>query len=269
LIASGYDFFWDVANSSRLVARGNKLHFAGSVMGGTILYGTATDGRWTTHPVGFPRELAIMGYSTIAELSSGRVVLVAQGLAADSPRAHDAVSGLYAIATDDGGVTWSTPVPISSLASEPAYDARLLPETRGGVLRLLWYQMTDSAGAPTLRVSLGGSPGRVRLAESRDGGRSWKQLAPSEPVPFADGLQVEAMSDSSFLVVLADRVDEQILLTTWMNGWRPFGYIDAKPEPMHPVIGRDDAQRLVLSWGTIRGPMKWFLSMSTTLTPCD
>jgi hypothetical protein len=179
------------------------------------------------------------------------------------------VSGLYAIATEDDGATWSVPVPISSLASEPAYDARLLPETRDGVLRLVWYQMTDSAGNPTARMALGGSPGRVRLAESHDGGRSWRQLAPSQPLRFADGLQAQALSDTSVLVVLADRIDEQIVFTTWAKGWRPLSYIDAKPEPVEPVIGRDDAQRLVLSWGTIRRPLRWFLSMSTTLTPCD
>lgn len=266
LIVGPHDLFWDLANTSPLLAHGDTLHFVFSMFGGSVVLARGINGVWDTTRVGFPPDRPIMGYPSMVVTASGRIVVAAVGAAEESTSGR-VIARLYATASDDGGASWSSIVPVSTLPREPVYDVRLLAET-SGVLRALWFQTTDVLGRPTFALPLGGATGRVGLAESRDGGESWRDLPPSDVLEYADGFQVEQMNDSTLVVVLADRRDDRLALATWSKRWGRFAFVDAKPKPAFPVFGRDDAQRLVLSWVTERGPAKWFLSAVTTLTDC-
>jgi hypothetical protein len=154
---------------------------------------------------------------------------------------------------------------ISTGDAEPAYDFQLLESSAR--LYALWFQQTDSLGSPALTANISNSPGRIYIAESDDAGITWRQLAPTVLLQNADGLQAMVADDGTLIVAIADRVEEEILLTTWKGDWRPFARIPAAPNPAHPALGRGDAQRPVLTWGTRRSD-GWIVTMITTLTPC-
>lgn len=264
-VATGHRYYWSSANTSALVTRGGTLHLVVSTVNEGLTYLHATDGRWTEQHVGI--SSLYYGYPNIAVLPSGRLVIVAQGLSKRGRPEGSSESGVFATRSDDGGASWSTPRLVSTANAEPAYDHHLLLDARGRLL-IVWYQQTDSSGRPAERVALGNSPGRVQIAASTDGGASWRQLAPSALLPNADGLTVMQMDDGRLLVALADRVDEQIIITTWNDGWHPFAGIPASPGPFHPILGRGDAQRPVLTWGARRSH-EWVTTVMTTLTPCS
>jgi hypothetical protein len=262
-VATGHKYYWSSANVSELVRGGRTLHFVVSTTGTGLTYFHASDGQWTEQHVGI--SSLYYGYPQLAVLPGGRLVLVVQGV---SNRGRDgwAESGVFVSRSDDEGLTWTTPALISTADAEPAYDFQLL--SARDRLYALWFQQTDSSGSPALTPNISNSPGRVYIAESVDGGATWRQLAPSALLLNADGLQSMVGDDGSLIVTLADRVEEEILLTTWRNGWRPFARIPASPNPFHPTLGRGDAQRPVLTWGT-RRPHGWVITMMTILAPCS
>jgi hypothetical protein len=176
-------------------------------------------------------------------------------------------SGFFATWSDDDGVTWSTPVPISRFDDGPAYDARLLIDDRD-VLSAFWYQQTDSTGEPAKGTSLGGSPGRIHAAQSMDRGVTWQRSTPTTVIDNGDELRVLLRADRSVLVVVADRSGKRMLAATWSHGWSPFTTIEAEPDPFIPALGTDDAQRPFLTWG-IRRSRYWRGTMLTTLAPCS
>lgn len=262
-VATGRKYYWGASTLSSLVMQGRTLHFVVSTRNEGLRYFHGTDGVWTEQQVGIPSPY--FGYPSLAVLESGRLVLITQG-PSNRGRPGWGESGVFVARSDDGGATWTKPALVSTADGEPAYDHQLLPDARGG-LHVLWFQQTDSLGNPALHPNLGNSPGRVHIAESLDGGVSWRQLAPTALLRNADGLVSLVSSDGTLIVALADRVDERILLTTWNGGWRSFARIAAAPDPFHPALGWGDAQRPLLTWGT-RRPHGWVATMVTTLTPC-
>jgi hypothetical protein len=205
-----------------------------------------------------------MGYPHLAVLSSGRLVLMVQGLLAQPPAPP--TSAVYITASDDRGKSWSTPIPISSVDESPAFDARLVTDDRDR-LYAFWYQQTDDRGRPASGVALGGSPGRIFAAQSFDNGVMWQRGRATSLLANANELQVLPRRDHSVLAVVADAVGERMLISTWSNGWSPFTVIDAKPAPVNPSLGTDDAQRPLLTWA-IRRTHDWLGTMVTTLVPC-
>jgi hypothetical protein len=266
VVQSGRGYMWNQAHASRLVMQGDTLHFAVTTLDGSNIYVHGVNGHWMTRIVDVPRRLQMLGYPRIAVLPNRRIVLIAQGIAIRPPEKLG-LSGVYATWSDDGGESWVPPVLVSSRDAEPAYDMQLLPEVNG-VLRAFWYQVTDTLGHPSTDISLSGAPGRIHLAESIDGGQSWRQLPASELLPSGFALDVLQMDINTVLVVLVDRRKARLPITTWSGVWRPFSFINAQADPMFAFLGRYDAQRLVLTWGTVEGPPTWFLSRVTTLTPC-
>ena len=263
LIATDGTVMWNSANISPLVAHGRSVHLVVGIMGEGLRRFRLDTGAWTNAHVDIPREY--MGYPSLAILSSGRMVLIVLGGVFGPPPQY--TSGFFATWSDDGGTTWSTPVPISTLADGPAYDARLLVDDRDK-LYTFWYQQTDSTGEPARGLSLGGSAGRLHAAQSIDGGVTWLRTAPTTLIDNADELRVLLRPDRSVLAVVADRSGKRMLLTTWSNGWSPFTTIEAKPDPFIPALGTDDAQRPYLTWG-IRRTRSWRGTMLTTLVPCS
>lgn len=262
-IASGHRYVWDSFTVTQLVMRNRSLSFAVSTMGEGITFFRAVDGQWTSHPV--PLPTGFFGYPGIVVLPKGRIVLVVQG---GSARVKNGIGGsaVFITRSDDDGVTWSAPLLVSKADGEPAFDHQLLIDSNRR-LRVLWFRHEDSLGIPGTQISLTNSSGRVHIAESTDDGITWQELAPSAYLPNADGLQAMQLESGTVLVTLADRVAERILLTSWNGSWQPFASIEAAPNPFHPILGRGDAQRPVLTWGT-RRPHNWVITMITTLTGC-
>lgn len=261
-LATGHKYYWSAATVSPLVLRGRTLHFVVSTSGEGLTYFRASEGRWAVQHVGIP--IVYNGYPSLAVLPSGRLVLLVQG---PQKRGREgwSESGVFISRSDDAGLTWTTPVLISTGDAEPAYDFQLLESSAR--LYALWFQQTDSLGSPALTANISNSPGRIYIAESDDAGITWRQLAPTVLLQNADGLQAMVADDGTLIVAIADRVEEEILLTTWKGDWRPFARIPAAPNPAHPALGRGDAQRPVLTWGTRRSD-GWIVTMITTLTPC-
>ncbi|HET9728950.1 MAG TPA: sialidase family protein, partial [Acidimicrobiia bacterium] len=263
-VGSDRRYYWSSSTVSPLVMRGRTLHFVVSTKGEGLTYFHSVGAGWSAQHVGISN--LYYGYPGLAVLPSGRLVLVSQG-PSKRGRPGWGESGVFATRSDDGGVAWSAPVLVSTADGEPAYDHQLLLDGNGA-LHAIWFQQTDSLGNPALHPNLGNSPGRVHVAESVDGGITWRQLAPSALLQNADGLVSMVGDDGSLIVALADRVDERLLLTTWKGSWRPFARIPAAPNPGHPALGRGDAQRPVLTWGT-RGPHGRVITMMTMLTTCS
>jgi hypothetical protein len=263
LIATDGTVIWNSANVSPLLVHGGSIHFVVGVMGEGLRHFRLDSGVWTNRRVEVPRDY--MGYPNLAILSSGRMVLIVLGGVFGPPPEY--TSGFFATWSDNGGVTWSTPIPISTLADGPAYDARLLIDDRD-ILYAFWYQQTDSTGQPARGTSLGGSPGRIHAAQSMDRGVTWQRSAPTALIDNADELRVLLRPDRSVLAVVADRLGKRMLAATWSHGWSPFTTIEAEPDPFTPALGTDDAQRPFLSWG-IRRSRSWRGTMLTTLVTCS
>jgi hypothetical protein len=262
-VASGHKYYWASSTVSPLVLHDAVIHLAVSTAGEGITYIHGRADHWTARRIVLPTA-AYYGYPNLAVLPSGRLVLVMQG---PSGTKQNGVGGaVFTSHSDNGGESWSAPLLISTAAGEPAFDHQLVMGA-AGALRVIWFQQTDSSGEPAKQVALGNSTGRVHIAESTDGGERWHLLAPTALLPNVDGLQVMLADDGSLLVALANRVDQQILLTRWSGTWRPFASIPAAPAPFHPVFGRGDAQRPVLTWGS-RRTHEWVTTMITTLTLC-
>jgi hypothetical protein len=261
-VATGHRYYWSSASVSQLVMHDGILHLAVATLGQGIFYLHGAGGRWAVQRIGSASPL--LGYPNLAVLASGRLVLVVQSPSGTVTRGVG--SGAFALHSDDGGATWSPPQLISTVDAEPAYDHQLLLDPLGR-LHAVWFQQTDSSGEPATQANLSNSPGRVHIAESVDNGLTWRGLPPSDFLPNADGLQTMQADDGSILVALADRAGERILLTTWRDGWRPFSGIPAAPNPFHPIFGRGDAQRAVLTWGSRRAH-EWVVTLFTTLTSC-
>ena len=263
LISTNGTVMWNSANISPLIVHGQTIHLVVGMMGEGLRHFRLDNGVWTNRRMGISSEH--MGYPNLAILSSGRTVLIVLGiLFGPSPQY---TSGFFATWSDDDGVTWSTPIPISTFADGPAYDARLLVDDRD-VLYAFWYQQTDSTGQPARGTSLGGSPGRIHAAQSMDRGVTWQRSAPTELIDNAEELRVLLRPDRSVLVVVADRSGKRMLAATWQHGWSPFTTIEAEPDPFIPALGTDDAQRPFLTWG-IRRARYWRGTMLTTLVPCS
>jgi len=262
LIATEGTVLWNSANISPLVVHGRSIHLVVDMMGEGLRHFRLDTGVWTNRRVGISSEY--MGYPNLAILSSGRMVVIVLGSIAGPSSEYR--SGFLATRSDDDGVTWSTPSPISSFDDGPAFDARLLIDDRD-VLYAFWYQQTDSTGQPARGTSLGGSPGRIHAAESMDHGITWQRSTPTPLIDNADELRVLLRPDRSVLVVVADRSGKRMLATTWSHGWSPFTTIEAEPDPFIPALGTDDAQRPFLTWG-IRRARYWRGTMLTTLVPC-
>jgi hypothetical protein len=271
LIPANHRFMWGLGTVSTLVARRDTLHLVAMGEGSNLIYLRRAHGEWTAHKVDVPLEAITGGYPSLTVLSDGRLVLVAQGPAVDTAKRSkpggQLTSRAFATWSDDGGVSWARSVALSSSDAEPAHEFHLL-QSPNGVLRAIWYQMTDSLGVPAQQSSLGGSPGRVHIAESRDRGARWRLLAPSPLLNNAYSLDAQPLDSTTLAIVLVDRAAEEVLLTTWSNEWRPFVHIKSQRDPQATLFGRDDAQRLVLTWATEQGPPRWFLSMVMTLTAC-
>ena len=253
---------WHSAMVSPLVARGRSLHLVVGIQGEGLRYVRSESGVWSDHRVRIPS--AYMGYPHLAMLRSGRLVLMVQGpLALPGIRATSAV---YVTTSDDRGLSWSPPMPISRVEHSPAFDARLVADGRD-VLSAFWYQQTDKQGRPAQGVTLGGSPGRIYVTQSFDRGVTWRTPAPTALLENASELQVLLRRDGSVLIVLADDVGERMLISTWSHGWSPFTVLDARPAPVNPSLGTDDAQRPFLTWG-IRRSHDWLGTILTRLVPC-
>lgn len=261
-LAGGHRYYWTSANVSQLLLVGRTLHFAVSTQGEGISYFRGSGDRWTVSLVGIPSTY--ISYPSLAVMPSGRVVLIMQG---GSPKVTNGISSsVYATRSDDGGATWSPAQLVSSAESEMAFDFELVLNP-AGTLHALWFQQTDPLGSPVARPNVGNSPGRVHIAESRDGGVTWRVLPASPLLANADGLQVLQTGDGSIVAALADRVAEQILVTRWNGRWLPFARIGAAPDPLHPALGWGDAQRLILTWGS-RRTHDWYTTFITELTSC-
>ena len=261
-LAGGHRYYWTAANVSPLLLVGRTLHFVVSTQGEGISYFRGSGNRWKVSLVGIPSRY--VSYPSIAVMPSGRIVLIVQG---GSPKVPNGISSsVYATHSDDAGISWTPPQLVSSPGSEMAFDFALLMNA-AGTLHALWFQQTDSLGNPAVRPNLGNSPGRVQIAESRDGGVTWRLLPPSPLFANADGLQVVQTGDGSIVAALANRVAEQILVTRWNGRWLPFARIAAAPDPLHPALGWGDAQRLILTWGSRRAH-DWYTTLVTELTSC-
>ena len=265
LITTDGTVMWNSANISPLVVHGRSIHLVVDMMGEGLRHFRLDSGVWTNRQVDIPREY--FGYPNLAILSAGRMVLIVLGIVRGPSSRY--TSGFFAAWSDDDGVTWSTPVPISSFADGPAFDARLLIDDRD-VVYAFWYQQTDSTGEPARSTSLGGSPGRIHVAQSMDRGVTWQRSAPTALIDNADELRVllRPPPDRSVLVVVADGSGKRMLAATWSHGWSPFTTIAAEPDPFIPALGTDDAQRPFLTWG-IRRSRDWRGTMLTTLVPCS
>ena len=253
---------WIAAAVSPLVARGRTLHLMVGIEGEGLRYVRSDADVWTARHVNIPSPY--MGYPHVAVLSSGRLVLMIQGLLAQPPAPP--TSAVYITMSDDRGESWSTPIPISSVDESPAFDARLIADDRD-ILYAFWYQQTDEQGRPARGVALGGSPGRIFAAQSFDNGVTWQRGRATPLVANANELQVLLRRDRSVLTVVADGAGERMLISTWSNGWSPFTVIEAKPAPVNPSLGTDDAQRPLLTWA-IRRTHDWLGTMATSLVPC-
>ena len=261
VLATNGTIMWNSAQISPLVARGRSLHLVVGVQGEGLRYVRSAGDVWTDHHVTIPSDY--QGYPHIAVLSSGRLVLMVQGNV-DAPARS--ISGFLITRSDDGGQSWSPPVAISTPAEGPGYDGRLVVDERD-ILSAFWYQQTDSLGRPAERLALGGSPGRIYATQSFDRGLTWRPARPSSLIENANELQVLPRPDHSVLTVVADGQGERMLISSWSKGWSPFTVIGAKPSPINPSLGMDDAQRPLLTWA-IRRSHDWLGTMATTLVVC-
>ena len=253
---------WHSAMVSPLVARGRSLHLIVGIQGEGLRYLRSDSGVWWDHHVSI--RSTYTGYPHLAILSSGRLVVAVQGpLALAGTRTTSAV---YITTSDDGGVRWSPPIQISSPDDSPAFDVRLVADGRDA-LSAFWYQQTDTRGRPAAAITLGGSPGRIYVAQSLDRGATWRAATPTVLIENANELQVLLRHDRSVLTVLADDLHERMLISRWFDGWSRFTVIDAKPAPVNPSLGMDDAQRPFLTWG-IRRSHDWLGTIVTRLMPC-
>src|SRR5438874_4476290 len=164
---------FNAVNSSQLFIRERTMHFVVGVQREGLDYLRADDGVWSVRHVHMAADR--MAYPHVVELRNGRVVLIAQG-ASESPRTH-MNSGLYVTWSANRGVTWTPSVKVSRPDGEPAYDARLLVD-ENDVLYAFWYQQTDVEGRPSLTPAVE-SPGRIHVAQSTDGGATWRRFPPS------------------------------------------------------------------------------------------
>jgi len=262
LIVTDGLILWMSANASPLVAKDGAVHLMVAVRGEGLRYFRFEHGTWIDRHVDI--SSALMGYPHLALLRSHRIVLMVQGALQGPPRVYTA--GFFATWSDDDGVHWAPPAPISRFADGPAYDGQLLVDDHD-VLHAFWYQQTDPAGNPATRLSLGGSPGRVYASRSTDGGRTWEPATATPVIENANELGALLRRDRSVLAVVGDRRGERTLLTTWSSGWSPFAILEAKPDPFNPSLGTDDAQRPFLVWG-IQHERGWPGSMATELVPC-
>jgi hypothetical protein len=252
---------WIESNRSSLTAGKQSLHLAVAISGEGIRYVRFANGHWTSHHVGLPASDA--GYPNVAELSTGRVVVIAQGPVAS--KLTSSMSALYATRSDDGGAHWTRDNRISDSTSEPAFDAHLLRDA--DTLYAVWYQQTDARGEPALRTNFYRSPGRIHVARSSDGGIRWRHFAPTPLLATAGGLQALMQPDHSILVAVVDAANERVLTASWSHAWAPFLSHDAKPAPFNPTLGLDGAHRPVLTWG-IRHTNDWLGTKVSAFVPC-
>lgn len=255
---------WIPSSISPLVARGRTLHAFVTFQGEGLRYLRSDYGRWSIRPVNLASG-PFFGYPQIGVLGDGRIVLMVQGPGERIPSTSFA-SGVYVAWSDDQGATWAPPVKISTRTGEPSHDFRLVVDDHD-VLYAFWYQQTDSLGNQALHFALGGTPGRIHVAQSFDRGASWRRFAPSPLLDNANELQVLLRPDHSVLAAVVDRTGERMLVATWRKQWSPFLTIDAKPHPANPSFGADDAQRPFLTWGTSH-THDWTVTMLTALVPC-
>ncbi|HKW12302.1 MAG TPA: sialidase family protein [Gemmatimonadaceae bacterium] len=256
---------WIPSSLSQLVARGRTLHAIVTFQSEGLRYLRSDRGRWSDRRVNLASG-PFFGYPQLAVLSDGRIVLMVQGPGERIPSTSFA-SGAYVAFSDDQGATWSTPLKISARTGEPSHDFRLVVDEQD-VLYALWYQQTDVLGNQAPRFTLGGTPGRIHVAQSFDRGVSWHQYAPSPLLDNAGELQVLLRRDHSLLAAVVDRAGERMLVASWHKEWSPFLSIDAKPHPANPSLGADDAQRPFLTWGTSH-THDWTVTMLTALVPCS
>ena len=250
------------SSRSAIVTRGPTLHAVVGVQGEGLRYLRRERGVWTNRHIGIPS--ALMGYPTLAVLSTGRLVLIVQA-GVDHPLTQS-MSSVDVTWSDDDGVSWTTPLRFSSPSEEPVYDLKLLSDERD-VLYAFWYQQTDRSGSPALGVTFGGGPGRVHSAQSTDGGATWRHFPPSVLLPNATDLQVLLRPHHSALAALANPRDEQMMSMTWSGVWSSPELLAAKPQPFNPSLGLGGAQRPVLAWGITHRP-DWTMTMMTTYVPC-
>ena len=250
------------AMRSPIVARGQRLHAVVAMQGEGLRYLRRDSDVWTNRHIDIPP--ALMGFPRLAVLSSGRLVLIVQA-GVDHPLTSS-MSSVDVTWSDDDGASWTSPHRISGPDEEPVYNLQLLADDRD-VLHALWFQQTDSAGRPALGVTLGGSPGRIHLAQSADGGLTWRHFPPSALLPNATDLQAVLLPDHTALAVVANPRDEQMVSLRWSGSWLRPQAIDAKPQPFNPSLGLGGAQRPVLVWGITRQP-DWTISMMATYVPC-
>lgn len=253
---------WIPSNRSPLVAHGHTAHLATAVMGEGLRYLRFDGTDWSERHVGIPSWFA--GYPEVAVLSHGRLVMIVQA-GVPSPLT-DAMSGIFATWSDDGGVTWASPVHISDVDGEPAYEDRLLVDDHDA-LYALWLQQTNDVGEPALHLTLGGSPGRIHIARSTDGGASWQRLPATPLLAHASGLEAVVMHNDTVLAAVVDAPHAQIITTSWSGRWGSLQSHDAKPDPFNPSLGLDGAHRPVLTWG-IRHRRGWSTTMVSTFAPC-
>jgi hypothetical protein len=252
---------WTPSTRSSLVERNGTLHMALAVVGEGVRYVRFSDGVWSYHRASAFGPYS--GYPHVAVLNDGPVVIIAQG-GVQHPLTHS-MSAMFASFTNDAGESWSPVVQVSDSSSQPTYDFRLLLD--GSVLYAVWYQQTDDRGNPALAPKFMESPGRVHIARSEDGGRTWHRQLPSALLAAARGLQALLRPDHAILVALVDGESERVYTATWSNGWRPFETHPATPAPFNPTLGLDGAHRPVLTWG-IRHSHEWVGTMMSTYVPC-
>ena len=136
-------------------------------------------------------RLGWMPRAHVLQLPSGRLLL---------PLYSDTYSvGLVAI-SDDDGATWRASDPIVSL---------------GGVQPSL-VRRRDGTIAAYMRDN-GPPPQRAIVAESRDGGVSWSQGVDSDIPNPGSSLEVVALRDGSWLMVLNDAENGRARLSAWVS----------------------------------------------------
>ena len=250
------------AMRSPIVTRGHTLHAVVAVQGEGLRYLRRDKDVWTNRHIGIPATL--MGFPRLGVLSTGRLVLIVQA-GVDHPLTSS-MSSVDMTFSDDDGASWTPPRRISDSTREPVYDLQLFRDERD-VLYAFWFQQTDSAGSPALHVALGGSPGRIHVAQSADAGLTWRHFPPSALLPNASDLQLLLLPHHSALAVVANPRDEEMVSLTWSGRWSAPARIDARPQPFNPSLGLGGAQRPVLVWGITHQP-DWTISMMTTYVPC-
>jgi len=247
---------------SPIVARSGVLHAMVGMEAEGLRYLRRSTDVWTLRHVGIQRDL--MGYPSIAVLSTGRVVLIVQ-----AGVLHPLTSSMSSVDvtwSDDDGVSWTVPRRISDPAAEPVYDLHLFADEQDA-LYAFWYQATDPDGTPTLRPMFGAAPGRVQAAESTDGGETWRHFPPSVLLPNAGELRLLLLPDHTALAALANARDDQIITMSWSGRWSTPELTSAGPQPFNPSLGLGGAQRPVLVWGITHRP-DWTTTMMTTYVPC-